>query len=50
MDLEELIKKVDSKTLKEEAKKLGIKTGCVKKLDIARQMPPELLERLASGK
>ena len=31
-----------------EAKKRGIKTGCVKKSDIARQLPPDVLEKLAS--
>ena len=48
MNLEELVKKIDAKELKTEAKRLGIKVGCVSKIDIARQMPPELLEKLAS--
>jgi hypothetical protein len=48
MDIEELIKKIDTKQLKEEAKKRGMKTSCVKKIDIAKQLPPEVLERLAS--
>lgn len=50
MELDELIKKIDMKTLKAEAKKLGIKTGCVKKIDIARQLPLEALEKLVSDK
>ena len=50
MELEELVKKVNMKALKEEAKSLGIKTSCVKKIDIAKQMPSEVLEKLASGK
>ncbi|MGB2800137.1 MAG: hypothetical protein WBC82_09910 [Dehalococcoidia bacterium] len=48
MDTEELTKKVSGKLLQEEAKKRGIKTSCVKKIDIARQLPREVLERLAS--
>lgn len=48
MDIEELTKRVNGKLLKEEAKKRGIRTSCVKKIDIARQLPPEVLEELAS--
>jgi len=48
MTIEELVKKIDAKKLKEEAKGRGIKTACVKKLDIAKQLPTEVLERLAS--
>ncbi len=48
MDIEELTKKVSGKLLQEEAKKRGIKTSCVKKIDIARQLPREVLEQLAS--
>lgn len=48
MDTEELTKKVSGKLLQEEAKKRGIKTSCVKKIVIARQLPREVLERLAS--
>ena len=48
MDTEELTKHVSGKLLQEEAKKRGIKTSCVKKIDIARQLPREVLERLAS--
>ncbi len=48
MDAEELTKKISGRLLREEAKKRGIRTSCVKKIDIARQLPPEVLERLAS--
>ena len=48
MDIEELTQKIDAKQLKEEAKKRGIKTSCVKKIDIAKQLPEGVLERLAS--
>ena len=47
-ELEELVKKIKAKALKEEAKKRGIKTGCVKKIDIAKQLPREVLEELSS--
>lgn len=50
MELDEMVKKINTKALKEEAKKLGIKTGCVKKIDIAKQMPPDVLKKLASIK
>lgn len=50
MAIEELVKKIDTKALKAEAKKRGIKIACVKKIDIARQLPADVLERLASGK
>ncbi len=48
MDIEELTKKIDAKQLKKEAKRRGIKTACVKKVDIAKQLPREVLEKLAS--
>lgn len=47
MDVEELARKVSGKALREEAKKRGIKTSCVKKADIAKQLPKEVLDRLA---
>ena len=47
-ELEELVKKIKAKALREEAKKRGIKTACVKKIDIARQLPREVLEELSS--
>ncbi len=50
MAIEELVKKIDTKALKAEAKKRGIKIACVKKIDIARQLPADVLEKLASGK
>lgn len=49
-DLEELVKKIKAKALKEEAKKRGIKTSCVKKIDIAKQLPKEVLEELSTEK
>ena len=48
MDIEELTKKIDAKQLRTEAKKRGSKTSCVKKIDVARQLPREVLEKLAS--
>jgi len=47
-ELEELIKKIKTKDLNAEAKKRGIKTHCVKKIDIAKQLPRDVLEKLAS--
>jgi len=47
-DLEELVKKIKAKALKEEAKKRGIKTSCVKKIDIAKQLPREVLDALST--
>lgn len=44
--LEELVKKIAAKNLREEAKKRGIKTACVKKIDIAKQLPREVVEEL----
>jgi BioD-like phosphotransacetylase family protein len=46
--LEGLAKKIKAKDLREEAKKRGIKTACVKKIDIAKQLPKEVLEELGS--
>lgn len=47
-ELEALVKQIKAKDLKEEAKKRGIKTSCVKKLDLAKQLPREVLEELSS--
>jgi BioD-like phosphotransacetylase family protein len=47
-ELEEMVKKIKANALKEEAKKRGIKTSCVKKIDIAKQLPREVLEELSS--
>lgn len=47
-ELEDLVKKIKAKALREEAKKRGIKTACVKKIDIAKQLPREVLEELST--
>ncbi len=47
-ELEELVKKIKAKDLREEAKKRGIKTACVKKIDIAKQLPRDVVEKLGS--
>ncbi|MFZ2070242.1 MAG: hypothetical protein WAV32_01290 [Halobacteriota archaeon] len=47
-ELEEMVKKIKAKALKAEAKKRGIKTACVKKIDIAMQLPRDVLEELSS--
>ena len=47
-ELEELIKNIKGKDLNAEAKKRGIKTHCVKKIDIAKQLPRDVLEKLLS--
>ena len=47
-ELVELIKKIKAKDLNAEAKKRGIKTHCVKKIDIAKQLPRKVVEELAS--
>jgi len=49
-ELEELVKKIKAKVLKEEAKQREIKTACVKKIDIAKQLPKEVLDELGSNK
>ena len=46
MEIEDVIKSIDTKELKAKAKELGIKTHCVKKLDIAKQLPGDVLESL----
>jgi hypothetical protein len=48
MDLEEVVKKIKMKDLREEAKKRNIPTRCVKKIDLAKQLPEDVLEELAS--
>jgi hypothetical protein len=46
MELEEMVKKIKAKPLREEAKKRGIPTHCVNKLDLAKSLPVEIVEEL----
>jgi hypothetical protein len=47
-DLESLIKSISVKDLKAEAKKRGIALGrCPTKMDIAKKLPQDVLEKLA---
>ncbi|MGP8330503.1 MAG: hypothetical protein ACT6FF_09345 [Methanosarcinaceae archaeon] len=46
MDLEEIVKNISAKALRDEAKSRGIKTHCVKKIDLAKQLPDDVLEKL----
>ena len=52
MEIEELVKKIDAKSLREEAKKRDIPTRCVTKLNLAKALPEDVVEELAkkSGK
>jgi hypothetical protein len=50
MDIEEIAKMISAKSLREEAKSRGIKTHCVKKIDLAKQLPKEVLEKLVDEK
>ena len=47
MDLLEAAKKVTLTDLRPIVKEHGIRTSCVKKIDIVRQLPEEVLEELA---
>ncbi|HWQ20421.1 MAG TPA: hypothetical protein VN455_11630 [Methanotrichaceae archaeon] len=46
MDAEEIAAKYDIKDLKPIAKKYGIKTRCVKKIDLVKSLPAEALAEL----
>jgi len=51
MDAEEVAGKYSMSELRPIAKKYGIATRCVKKVDIARALPPEAVAELeAAGK
>ena len=50
MDAEEIAKKCSMKELRPIAKKYGIATRCVKKIDIVKALPPEALAELSAEK
>lgn len=47
MEFDEMVKKIDAKLLREEAKKRNIPTRCVTKLNLAKALPREVVEELA---
>ncbi len=50
MDLEEIAKKYSISDLRPIAKKYGIPTRCVKKIDILKAFPPEALAEIEGKK
>jgi hypothetical protein len=46
MDAEEIAEKCSMKDLRPIAKKYGVKTHCIKKLDVVLSLPPEALKEL----
>ncbi|MCG7850203.1 MAG: hypothetical protein MIO93_13660 [ANME-2 cluster archaeon] len=48
MEIEEMVKKIDAKALREEAKKRDIPTRCVTKLNLAKALPLDVVEELAN--
>lgn len=50
MDIEEIARNYSMRELKPVAKKFGIGTRCVKKIDIIKAFPPEALAELTGGR
>jgi hypothetical protein len=50
MDVEEIAQKLSMNDLRPLAKKYGIPTRCVKKIDIVKALPKEALAELEAGK
>ena len=49
MDAEEIAGKYSMKDLRPIAKKYGVKTHCVKKIDVVKALPPEALAELEAS-